>query len=488
MPESTAPAIDARSETAMSGPTPVMHAERIAEGKSLRKRIPRPAHACWQPPPGRPDVVDLLRSADAGRVPELLPIRYGRMLASPLAFLRGSAGVMAFDLAGTPGTGVHVQLCGDCHLLNFGGFASPERRFLFDMTDFDETLPGPWEWDVKRLAASLFVAGRTQHFADEKCAKATRACVRAYRRSVRRFAARGILDRWYARVDGREFLAMMRGAGDGRNDDGPAGEDFLPHPPEHVPLKLKHLVNGQRRIRDRPPLVYHPPSGDGFESQVRRLLDRYRATLQEDRRKLLDRFRLEDVAVKVVGVGSVGTRCAVVLLTAGPTDVLVLQYKEAGPSVLEPYAGKSRYRTHGQRVVCGQRLLQTASDIFLGWAEDPEPRDFYFRQLRDGKTTVRLERLSPSGLSDYAALCGRALARGHAKSGEPALIAGYLGRRGSFDRAVTRFARAYADQTARDYEVLVTAVRSGRIMARMDGQRQDQRNGLNHRSRSARAD
>ncbi len=457
----------------MSTPTPVTPgrtlAERLAEGKALRKRVPRSAHARWEPPPGRPDVVALLESSSAGRVPELLPIRYGRMLASPLAFLRGSAAVMASDLAGTPATGVRVQLCGDCHLLNFGGFASPERNFLFDVTDFDETLPGPWEWDVKRLAASVFVAGRALHFSERHCEEATRACVRSYRRHVRRYARLHALDLWYARVDGRELMDLMRRAGGGRHADGAAGEDFMPHPAEHVPLKLEDLVDGRHRIRDRPPLIYHLPGGDEFGAQVRRLLERYRETLQEDRRTLLARFRVEDVAMKVVGVGSVGTRCAVVLLTAGPGDVLVLQYKEAGPSVLEPFAGKSRHRTHGQRVVCGQRLLQSASDMFLGWSEDQERRDFYFRQLRDWKTNVRLERLSPAGLADYAALCGRALARGHAKSGEPALVAGYLGRGRSFDRALTAFARAYADQTGRDHEALVSAVRSGRLTARPDG-------------------
>jgi uncharacterized protein (DUF2252 family) len=452
-----------------AAPTPVRPgrtiAERLAEGKALRKLVPRSSHARWEPAPGRPDAVALLEASNAGRVPELIPVRYGRMLPSPLAFLRGSAAVMALDLAATPVTGVRVQLCGDCHLLNFGGFASPERNFLFDLTDFDETLPGPWEWDVKRLAASVFVAGRTLLLPERQCHEATRASVRSYRWHICRFAAMHVLDLWYARVDGRELLGLIRQADRRHHGTNGAEDDFLPHAAEHIPLKLTDLVDGRRRVRDRPPLIYHPPGGDEFEAHVRRLLERYRETLQEDRRTLLDRFRVDDIAMKVVGVGSVGTRCAVVLLTAGDGDMLVLQYKEAGPSVLEPYAGKSKYRTHGQRVVSGQRLLQSASDIFLGWSEDQDGRDFYFRQLRDRKTTVRLERLSASGLADYAALCGRALARGHAKSGEPGLIAGYLGRGKSFEWAVTEFARAYADQTGRDHTALVDAVKSGRLVA-----------------------
>jgi uncharacterized protein (DUF2252 family) len=446
-------------------------AERLAMGKALRQRVPRSAHSLWSPAPDRPDTVAMLESSSEGRVPELIPIRYGRMLPSPLAFLRGSAAIMAFDLAATPTTGIRVQLCGDCHLLNFGAFATPERNFVFDLMDFDETLPGPWEWDVKRLAASVFVAGCTRGFSKHKCKEATLACARSYRERMRSFATMHALDLWYARIDGQVLLDLMRNAASRPQNEKAVARPALPYGAEHLIPKITEVVDGHRRFRDQPPLIYHPPRDNQFEQQVRQFLARYRETLQNDRRTLLSRYQAVDLAMKVVGVGSVGTRCAILLLMADDDDALILQYKEAGPSVLERFAGKSKYRTHGQRVVCGQRMLQSASDIFLGWSSDEEKRDFYFRQLRDMKTSVRLELMSAADLLDYATICGWALARGHAKSGDPAMICGYLGRSDSFDRAVTEFAQTYGDQTESDHQSMITAVHAGRLVAEVDARR-----------------
>lgn len=441
-------------------------AERLAEGKARRRRAPRSGHAEWEPAPNRPDPVALLESASQGRVPELIPIRYGRMLPSPFTFFRGSAGAMAFDLAATPTTGIHVQLCGDCHLMNFGAFGTPERNYIFDLMDFDETLPGPWEWDVKRLAASVNLAGRALGVSKRDREEATLACVRSYRQRMHKFAAMHALDLWYARIDGKALLDLMRGPEPRRGE--PAVEKVHPSTAEHLLPKITEVVDGRRRFRDQAPLIFHTPHGDQFDKEVHHFLTRYRETLQDDRRSLLSRYHVVDLAMKVVGVGSVGTRCAILLMMAGDDDVLILQYKEAGPSVLEPFVGKSKHHTHGQRVVCGQRLLQSASDLFLGWSTDEEKRDFYFRQLRDLKTTVQVQGMSASQLTRYAEMCGWALARGHAKSGDAALISGYLGRADTFDRAVAAFACTYADQTERDHAAMVEAVRTNQLVARTE--------------------
>jgi uncharacterized protein (DUF2252 family) len=434
--------------------------DRLAQGKALRKRVPRSAHAAWAPASDRPDPVAMLEASSRGRLPELVPIRHGRMLASPFTFLRGSAAVMAYDLSVTPTTGITAQLGGDCHLLNFGGFGTPERRFIFDVTDFDETLPGPWEWDVKRLAASVVSAGRGIGMPGRRAKEAAQAAVRSYRANMRALAGLHVLDRWYARIDGQALLDLMM-----RRSGQPLTASSDPHTAEHLVARITEVApDGRRRFRDNPPLVFHPPQGDRFHNEVRLFLERYRATLQDDRRTLLDQYHVVDLAMKVVGVGSVGTRCAILLLMAGDDDLLVLQYKEAVASVLEPYVGKSRYKHHAQRVVCGQRLLQSASDLFLGWASDEHGRDFYFRQLRDMKTSVTLDGLSPSAFTRYAELCGAALARGHGKSSDPALIAGYLGDGAAFDTAVAEFASTYADQTERDHASLAQAVKAGRIV------------------------
>jgi uncharacterized protein (DUF2252 family) len=450
----------------MADNTPVTFSERLARGKSLRERVPRSAHAHWAPAPDRPDPVGLLESSSEGRLPELIPIRYGRMAASPFAFLRGSAGAMAFDLSATPTTGIHVQLCGDCHLMNFGGFGTPERNFIFDITDFDETLPGPWEWDVKRLAASVVAAGRHIGISEANARNAAGACVRSYRERMLEYANMRTLERWYGRVDGNALLDLMgRAQSHGRTSKAAAICD--PHESENLVAKITEVVNGQRRFRDHPPLVFHTPHGDRFHEEMRHFLSRYRETLQDDRRTLLGHYHVVDLAMKVVGVGSVGTRCAILLLTAGDDDLLVLQYKEAVRSVLEPYVGKSKYRNHAQRVVHGQRLLQSASDLFLGWSSDEQGRDFYFRQLRDMKTSVNLEGMSAAALSKYAKMCGAALARGHAKSGDAAAISGYLGSGESFDEAIAAFACTYADQTERDHAAMVQAVKAGRLVAQL---------------------
>jgi uncharacterized protein (DUF2252 family) len=449
--------------------TPLTHAERVAKGKALRQHVSRSSHAHWEPAHDRPDPIDMLVSSSQGRVPELIPIRYGRMLPSPFTFLRGSAAAMAFDLAKTPATGIHVQMCGDCHLMNFGGCGTPERNFIFDLMDFDESLPGPWEWDIKRLAASVVAAGRAIGLSERDCRDATLACVRSYRERISEFAAMHALDLWYAHIDGQALVKLMTSA-ESRRPGGQPTAGVIAHKIEHLFPKITEVVNGRRRFHDNPPLIFHEPHEGRFEEQVRHFLVRYRDTLPDDRRMLLDRYHVVDLAMKVVGIGSVGTRCAVLLLMAGDDDSLILQYKEADPSVLEPFAGKSKYKNHGQRVVAGQRLLQSASDLFLGWSSDDQGRDFYFRQLRDMKTTVRVDGMSASVLAQYAAMCGWALARGHAKSGDAALVSGYLGRGEAFDRALASFARTYADQTERDHAAMVQAVKAGRLVAQTDAQ------------------
>jgi uncharacterized protein (DUF2252 family) len=385
------------------------------------------------------------------------------MLQSPFAFLRGSASVMAFDLAKGPTTGIRVQACGDCHLLNFGAFATPERHVIFDINDFDETLPAPWEWDIKRLAASIMVAGRYRNFGERQCAEAVLMAVRAYRENLAEYATWPELQVWYARIDAEQMVAKASKAKPSRPEaDGDAraaanmSARLLP--------KLTEVVGGKRRIKDQPPLVYHPRREKAFSRQVRAAIQQYRRSLPAERRALVDRYEVIDAAMKVVGVGSVGSFCAVALLDADVDDPLFLQLKQARSSVLEPYAGRSVYRNQGERVVVGQRLMQSASDMFLGWSRIGKPPvDFYFRQLRDMKVTVNLDTLPFAGFVNYAHYCGWAVARAHAKAGDATAISGYLGRNDAFDEALRRFARAYADQTEQDHAALVKAVKSGRI-------------------------
>ena len=443
-------------------------ARRKQAGKALRDAVPRAAHAVCRFGKKDRDVLGILRESDDGRLPGLLPIRYGRMSRSPFAFLRGAAAVMAFDLAKTPVTGVRVQACGDCHLMNFGGFATPERNLVFDVNDFDETLPAPWEWDVKRLAASIMVAGRYRNFPARDCAEAVHSAVRAYREKLAYYSGIPALEVWHARIDAADIVELKTRSNVKRLHAQAAGRAHV-HTAGHALPEMCERVGGKLEIKDNPPLVYHSSARGEYENRLRAALRKYRDSLPDERRPLLDRYRLVDVAMKVVGVGSVGTRCAVALFLAGGKDALFLQFKEARASVLEPYAGRSVYRNHAQRVVVGQRLMQSAADLFLGWSSTGTPGfDFYVRQLRDMKTSVNLDRLQPGGFDDYARFCGWALARAHAKTGDAAMIAGYLGKSGAFDHALERFARAYADRTERDHATLVKAVRSGRLKADPD--------------------
>jgi uncharacterized protein (DUF2252 family) len=445
-------------------------------GRAARDQVPRSAHAGFRPSPDRVDPILVLRRQARRRIAELVPIRHGRMLSSPFAFFRGSAAIMAADLAHTPSTGVHAQLCGDAHLANFGGFAAPDRTLVFDVNDFDETLPGPWEWDVKRLAASVAVAGRDRGFADGDRRHAVTAAVRAYREAMREFAEMRTLDVWYARLEVEVMFARWSehaGAGERRKLlDKARSKDNL-----RAFAKLTHEVDGQPRIVSDPPLLVPieellPENGAaGPEAGLRRLLADYVSTLPDDRRRLVEGYEPVHFARKVVGVGSVGTDAWIVLLLGrGANDPLFLQVKEAQRSVLEPFAGRSGYGAAGRRVVEGQRLMQAGGDILLGWLRDERgidgrKRDYYVRQLWDAKGSAPLDTLPAAELAAYAGVCGWTLARAHARSGDRAAIAAYLGRADRFDRALADFAEAYADQNERDHAALVQAVKRGRLAA-----------------------
>ncbi|HEY2675549.1 MAG TPA: DUF2252 domain-containing protein [Steroidobacteraceae bacterium] len=428
-------------------------------GRKLRVKTPRSSHADFSVSRRGRDVVAMLQKSNRDRVPSLVPIRYGRMLHSPLSFLRGAASIMAYDLARTPVSGIRVQAGGDAHLMNFGGFATPERHLIFDVNDFDETLPAPWEWDLKRLAASVTVAGRYLGFSKRKNSAATMAAAAGYRTHMALYAPMPALDLWYQRIDATKVAELHFNSA--RKKTGGAPGHLVT---EHLFPKMTETVGRMRRIKEELPLIFRPRKGDRTISHVPRMLAQYRATLPADRRALLERFELVDVAMKVVGVGSVGTRCAVVLMMGGDDDSLFLQLKEARASVLEPYAGRSKQRNHGERVVQGQRLMQAASDLFLGWSSDPSLHvDFYVRQLRDCKTAANIDTMDFAHLADYAHHCGAALARAHAKAGDAAAISGYIGRADAMDLALARFAEDYADQTEHDYSLLKAAAKSGRI-------------------------
>jgi uncharacterized protein (DUF2252 family) len=449
----------------MTTPT-LSRAERAAAGKALRDAMPRSAHASWSPPDDRADPVETLEESNQGRVAELVPLRYGRMLVSPFAFLRGSAAVMARDLAATPATGLTLQACGDCHLANFGLFATPERNVIFDINDFDETLVAPWEWDIKRLATSFVTAGRSNGFADEQCGDAAERCVSSYRTHLAEFSAMSPLEVWYFHIcedkliedapdaAGRDVRAQM--AAKARNR---VGERLLP--------KIAEPVDGRYRFVENPPLVMRVTSETDL-ALIDAGIEQYRASLAEDRRFLFDRYHLDDFARRVVGVGSVGTRCFVGLFVCDDLTPLLLQVKEARRSVLEPFAVKSPFDNQGQRVVDGQRKMQAASDIFLGWLRTRDEHDYYVRQLRDMKYSVPIEKLDAERLARYGEICGWTLARAHAKSGDAATISGYLGSGDKFDTSVRQFALAYADQTERDHAVLAKAHKAGRIQAMDD--------------------
>ncbi|MEU8501910.1 DUF2252 domain-containing protein [Streptomyces lavendulae] len=467
-----------QSTTALRASIRATPEERAALGKEARRRSPRSGHAVYEPAADRRDPLRILEAQSAARVPELVPIRYGRMTESPFRFYRGAAAIMASDLAGSPDSGITAQLCGDAHLLNFRLLASPERELMFDINDFDETLPGPWEWDVKRLSASFVIAARANGFDDAERARVVSATVRSYREAMTRFAGLSNLDVWYTKVDAAGLKALITGQlrKEGRRKLDRALAKARSRDTLQVFDKLTRVVDGHRRIAADPPLLV--PIADllpdsersALERQFRALIEQYAVTLPSDRRHLLADYHLADVARKVVGVGSVGTRCWIFLLLGRDGgDPLFLQAKEADESVLAEHLGASLYRNQGERVVAGQRLMQAASDIFLGWQRvdgfDGRRRDFYVRQLRDWKGIAMPETMTPPQLEAFGGVCGLTLARAHARSGDRIAIAAYLGGGDAFDRALVPFAEAYADQNERDHRALLDAVRTGRLPA-----------------------
>jgi uncharacterized protein (DUF2252 family) len=473
-----ATATEAATEAGRRAPH-VSVAERVARGKSARAEVPRSSHAAFEPPPRRPDPVKLLERQAKTRVPELVPIRYGRMLVSAFTFYRGAALIMASDLANTPRSGLTVQCCGDAHLSNFGVFASPERRLVFDLNDFDETLPGPWEWDVKRLAVSMLIGARDNGFPVKDQDQIVLDTVEAYRTAMAGFATMKDLEVWYAHLDietalkelGSQLTAKMAKRTDKTLAKARTRDSMSAF------SKLTRVVDGERRIVADPPLIVPIDDlavgreRDEIFDSLGELVSTYRDSLQHDRRILLERYRLVDFARKVVGVGSVGTRAWIALMLGRDgEDPLFLQMKEAEASVLEKFVAESEFENHGERVVTGQRLMQASSDIFLGWLHvdaglDDKARDFYGRQLRDWKGSAEIEQMVPKGMAQYGGLCGWTLARAHARSGDPIAIASYLGKGASFDRAIVEFSHAYADQNERDYKALQAAVESDRITA-----------------------
>jgi uncharacterized protein (DUF2252 family) len=459
--------------------------ERRAKGKEARNHTPPSSHTEWTPAADRPDPVALLEEQNLTREPDLVPVRHGRMLVSPFAFYRGTAKIMAADLQGTPTAGLNVQLCGDAHLSNFGLFASPERRLVFDLNDFDETLLGPFEYDVKRMAASFMIAGRNNGFPKSDRRTATQASVAAYREAMTSFAQMGTLDIWYAHLDEDELLQGIRGAAAAapkakkgkkaaRRGEKAVAKAHARHSLQAL-SKLGELVDGKYRIVSQPPIVVpardleatYGLAVDEIERLVHTQFRAYRATLRDDQRQLLEQFQFVDMARKVVGVGSVGTRAFIVLLQGRDQhDPLFLQVKEATASVLEDHLPKSRYKRHGERVVQGQRMMQATSDIFLGWTKGADTsRHYYWRQLHDMKGSAEVEAMAPVALNFYARICGWTLARAHARSGDPVAIAEYLGADDQFDRSITDFAKRYADQNERDYQAFAAAIRSGRLHA-----------------------
>ena len=455
--------------------------ERAAAGKAAREKASRSSHGDWEPAARRRNPVKLLEDQAKSRVQELVPIRYGRMLASPFTFFRGAAAIMAMDLAKTPQSGIQVQLCGDAHLSNFGVFAAPDRRLVMDVNDFDETLPGPWEWDLKRLAASFAIAGRDRDFTPKQTRRAVLRTVRSYREAMRNFAAMRNLEVWYARLDVDTLLADVAKVADAKQMK--AARKNVAKAGKKNSLKafdrLVHEVDGEPRIISDPPLLV--PAGElvsederqALEERIVEMIGRYRESLKGDRRHLFDSFRYVEMARKVVGVGSVGTRAWVLLMMGRDgQDPLFLQAKEAEASVLEPYLGASEFGNHGERVVEGQWLMQASSDVLLGWlpaiAWEGGKRDFYVRQLWDGKRSVEIETLPPEGLEIYGRVCGWTLARAHARSGDRIAIGAYLGKGDSFDQAIAEFSERYADQNELDYAALADAAKAGRVKVETD--------------------
>ena len=456
----------------LDGAHQLTHDERLAAGKALREKCPRTSHATWKRPANRPDPVELVLAAERGRHTKLLPLRHGRMVRSAFTFYRGAALTMASDLASTPVTGVRVQCCGDAHLSNFGGFATPERRVIFAINDLDETLPAPWEWDVKRLVTSFVVASRDNRLRDDVARDMALTCARTYREAMAEYSEMRTLELWYHSLGADELVATIedpdirdRALKRLQKERGKSvAEDIFP--------KLVEQKGKVPLIKDQLPTIFHAeghPPGE-VQQAVLEALEAYRTTLHPSHRNLLERYQLRDVALKVVGIGSVGTLCWVMLFTAGEGDPLFLQVKEARSSVLEPYAGRSPFPNRGQRVINGYRLMQPASDIFLGWTSGPR-RDYFVRQLRDIKISVRVETFGRIEMEVYATWCGRALALSHARAGHPAVLSGYMGRGDTFDQAVASFAMAYADQNERDHAALARAVKQGKVSAQFEENR-----------------
>jgi uncharacterized protein (DUF2252 family) len=442
-------------------------AERREIGRAMRDQSPRKGLATWKAAPGRRDPVDLILRSEEGRLEDLLPIRHSRMLASPFAFYRGTAILQAADLGSAPSTNLQLWACGDAHLVNFGGFATPERRMVFDINDFDEVSVAPFEWDLKRLAASFVVAARDRGFGDDAGREAASTAVRTYRERMNEYASAKVLDTWYASVD---LIDLINSSTDKemRRANLKMVEGAQQRTARDIDFEKLAVARGEEpRIKDQPPLIFHTADmqGEDFRKIALTAIADYRASLPPERRPLVARYEYKDAAIKVVGVGSVGTFCGILLLVSGNGDPLFLQFKQANESVLEPYAGASPYKHHGQRVVVGQRIMQSASDIFLGWftGTGPGKRQFYVRQLRDAKVAPMIELMKPLNLVGYATACGMTLARAHARSGDPAVLAGYMGRSSVLEDALTAYAVAYADQSEKDYEAFRAAARAGRV-------------------------
>jgi uncharacterized protein (DUF2252 family) len=436
-------------------------ASAMLQGKALRDTSPLQDHCIVPSRPKRFSSIAVLERSNHDRLEDLIPIRYSRMLSSPFSFLRGSAALMADDLSRTPSSGIYVQACGDCHLLNFGAYATPERKLVFDINDFDETLPAPWEWDIKRLATSFVVAAEDSQLSMASAQRIAKTCVQSYRENMRAYSKKSPLEVWYGHLDLAKF------AKEAPNKTTKLYRESLikkaeKQVAEYLFPKITTEINGDKHLIDNPPLIYHLDN-QWMDKMARPAVESYRASLSHDRKVLLDRYQLKDIVVKVVGIGSVGTRCFVALFMTPDGDPLLLQIKEARNSVLEPYAEKSEYQQHGERVVVGQRLTQSSSDVFLGWMRGPKGKDFYVRQLRDMKVSFSVQDITPTRLKRYATYCGQALARSHAKSGNAALISGYLGKSDVFDEAVSMFAMEYAEQNKRDYEELARAAKTGKI-------------------------
>lgn len=466
MAKAVAKKIPRKSSSPPDSTTGRTYAERYAAGKALRELCSRKAHAAWKAPAGRRDAVELVLAAEEGRMPELLPLRHGRMVRSAFTFYRGAALTMASDLSSTPSTGLHVQCCGDAHLCNFGGFATPERRILFAINDLDETHPAPWEWDVKRLAASFVVACRDKGLSDAAARDIVMTCLRSYRESMAEFSQMKTLELWHQAVWAKDLLESMDATFRQRvlkriekEQSKSRGEELFPKLVEHkgdIPV-----------IKDQLPTIFHAKGHAPGEVQkiIRDAFNSYRQTLPPSLQSLLERYELRDAAIKVVGVGSVGTACWVLLFMAGENDPLFLQVKEARASVLEAYTAPSVFSNHGQRVVNGYRLMQTASDMFLGWTQGARGRHFFIRQLRDIKISPRVDTFGPPELTLYSTWCGRALALSHARAGSSAMLSGYMGRSDAFDAAIAAFAKDYADQNEKDHAALDRAIRKGKVKA-----------------------